>query len=584
MARARRKTDNVLEALPIWAQKLAERYYTRTVATFLLHGAVRDLQPMGDGQGGTSFVPLKTFLAEELFGGRDLVLHYDRSTGIRGATPEIQRDFLCAVEAYDAVAGTDLAKALPKDPGRALQVLENFMRVRIADGKSIALIVDFAETLAPAGEISSMGQEDRFSMVTLVKWANDPQFLSADLSICLIVENLAEISPRLARNPYAAVIEIPLPDEGDRREFVKAKLAGRPVSEISDVPIDGLAKMTAGLSRIHLDRVLTEATERAMRISPERLKEKKKEIIQAECHGLLEFIEPSHNLDAVAGHEKAKELLRGAASALRKGRTDVIPMGYLISGPVGTGKTFLATCFAGDIGVPCVKFLNFRSQWQGVTEGNLEKIFNLLKAMWPVAVIVDEADAFLGNRDQGGDSGTSNRVFADIAAFMGNTDYRGKIIWFLLTCRPDLLPIDLKRQGRAEEHLALFYPQSDEERDDLFRVVARKCGVSAEGVESFSKLLPESLRSCSGADIEAALVRAKFRALAKDRASVSADDLTAVLESFIPPSYPLEIELQNLAAVQECTSRELLPEAFRKLDRAFVTQRIRELKALLDVG
>ena len=44
-----------------------------------------------------------------------------------------------------------------------------------------------------------------------------------------------------------------------------------------------------------------------MRITPELLKERKKEIIQAECHGLLEFIEPVHNLDAVAGHGKAKQ-------------------------------------------------------------------------------------------------------------------------------------------------------------------------------------------------------------------------------------------------------------------------------------
>ena len=34
----------------------------------------------------------------------------------------------------------------------------------------------------------------------------------------------------------------------------------------------------------------------------------------------------------------------------------------------------------------------------------------------------------------------------------------------LLTARPDLLPIDLKRQGRAEVHIPLFYP-TDEARD-----------------------------------------------------------------------------------------------------------------------
>mgnify|MGYP002409920953 FL=1 len=581
MPQTRRKPANPLEGFPRWAQRLAERYYTRSVATFLLHGAVRDLQPMEGAQGGQRFVPLKTYLAEELFGSRDLVLFYDRSSGIRASTPEMQRDLLRAVEGYDAMYGSDFAKAMPKDPARALQILENYMRLRVADGRSIALVIDFAETLAPAGDISHMGGEDRFSLVTLTKWAHDPQFLSADVSICLIVENLAELSPRLARNPYAAAIEIALPDEAERKDFIRSKLDGRRIKSVCEVPLEGLAKMTAGLSRIHLDRIFTEAFERDLRITTESLKERKKEIIQAECHGLLEFIEPKWNLEAVAGHEGAKSLLRGAASALKKGRTDVLPMGYLFSGPVGTGKTFLATCFAGDIGVPCVKFLNFRSQWQGVTEGNLEKIFNLLKAMWPVAVIIDEADAFLGDRDAGGDSGTSSRVFAAIASFMGNTEYRGKIIWFLLTCRPDLLPIDLKRQGRAEEHVALFYPQTDAERDELFRVVAKKCEVEVDGIESYSKVVPPELKDCSGADIEAALVRAKFRALADGRTSVSTEDLTAVLANFIPPSYPLEIELQNLAAVQEGTSRALLPDSFRELDRAEVSQRLRQLKALL---
>lgn len=583
MARAARaRRSDPLSGLPPWARKLAERYYTKTVATFILHGAVRDLHPVRPADGMTSYVPLRTFLAEELFGARDLVLFYDRSSGIKGATSDGQNDFLRALSGYDTMHGTDFAKAPPRDPARALQVLENYMRVRVADKKSLALVIDFAETLAPAADVGHLSGEDRFALATLLKWAHDPSFLAADLSICLIVENLAELSSRLARNPYAAAIEIPLPSEDERREYVKDKLAGNRVESVSEVSADGLAKMTAGLSRIHLDRVLTQALDGGRKVTPEQLKERKKEIIQAECHGLLEFIEPGWDLEMVAGHHRAKEMLRGAAAALKKGRTDVIPMGYLVGGPVGTGKTFLATCFAGEIGVPCVKFLNFRSQWQGVTEGNLEKIFTILKAMWPVAVIIDEADAFLGDRDQSGDSGTSNRVFAAIASFMGNTEYRGRIIWFLLTCRPDLLPIDLKRQGRAEEHIALFYPHTEAERDELFQVVAKKCQVDVSGLGPFSALLRESAKHFSGADIEAVLVRAKFRALTKGRDQVTAEDFKAVLDDFVPPSYPLEIELQNLVAVQECTSRDLLPEPYRKLERDHVTRRVRELKLLLD--
>ncbi len=581
LQKARRTRTDPLAGLPGWARKLAQRYYTRTVSTFLLHGAVRDLQPITQEEGAPGYGPLKTFLSDELFGARDHVVFYDRSSGIRASSPETQADLNRALAGYDAIYGTEFSKVVPRDPGRALQLLENYLRLRLADGKSLALVIDFAETLAPAGDLSHLSSEDRYVLATLAKWAHDPQLLAGDLSIVFIAENLADISPRLSRNPYISNIEISLPDLEEREAYIRFKLGGRKLQSHSDVPLKALAQMTAGLSRINLDRLLTEALEYGTRITPELVKERKKEIIQAECHGLLEFIEPSHGLEVVAGHARAKEMLRQAANALRKGRSEVMPMGYLISGPVGTGKTFLTTCFAGDIGIPCVKFLNFRSQWQGVTEANLEKIFNLLKALWPVAVIIDEADAFLGNRDASGDSGTSSRVFASIASFMGNTEYRGKIIWFLLTCRPDLLPIDLKRQGRAEEHLALFYPQQDAERDELFQVLARKTKVDVD-VGSLSALLDPSSKSVSGADIEAMLVRAKFRALVNEREKVTEEDLRAVIKDFVPPSYPLELELQNLVAVQECTSRELLPEAYQSLDRSFVTQRIRELKALLE--
>jgi SpoVK/Ycf46/Vps4 family AAA+-type ATPase len=209
----------------------------------------------------------------------------------------------------------------------------------------------------------------------------------------------------------------------------------------------------------------------------------------------------------------------------------------------------------------------------------LEKIFNLLKAMWPVAVIVDEADAFLGNRNASGDSGTSARVFSQIATFMGNTDFRGKIVWFLLTSRPDLLPVDLKRQGRAEEHLALFYPETTQERVELVKTMARKAKVSFHG--EVSDVLPNDLPKMSGADIEAALVRAKLRAVSDKRDKVTAEDLRETFEDFVPPSYPLEVELQTLVAVSECTSRELLPESYRTKPRDEITRRIRELKVLL---
>jgi len=121
--KSRSASQDPLASFPPWAKTLAERYYTKTISTFILHGAVRDLQPAGDGP-NRKFITLRSFLADELFGTRDLVVFYDRSSGIRLATSEMQKDFMAAVAGYDTLFGTDYAKALPKDPARAFPLLE----------------------------------------------------------------------------------------------------------------------------------------------------------------------------------------------------------------------------------------------------------------------------------------------------------------------------------------------------------------------------------------------------------------------------------------------------------------------------
>jgi hypothetical protein len=57
-------------------------------------------------------------------------------------------------------------------------------------------------------------------------------------------------------------------------------------------------------------------------------------------------------------------------------------------------------------------------------------------------------------------------------------------------------------------------------------------------------------------------------------------DLTAALDDFIPPSYPTKIELQTLVAVLECTSKSLLPDPYRNLDRGEAIRRVNQLAEL----
>jgi SpoVK/Ycf46/Vps4 family AAA+-type ATPase len=336
--------------------------------------------------------------------------------------------------------------------------------------------------------------------------------------------------------------------------------------------------MTSGLNLMHLNQMIMEREEEGRVLTLDYLRRSKKLMIENEAAGLLEFMETGFTLDDVSGHEYVKRQFKNAAKAIKHGQLDVLPMGYLIAGPVGTGKSFMVSAFAGEIGIPMVKFLNFRSKWQGVTESNLERALNILKSMAPVAVMIDEADAFLGDRDQEGDSGVSNRVFAQITSFMGNTEYRGRIIWFLITCRPDLIPIDLKRQGRAEEHLALFYPETDEEKVSLFNTLVKKNKLQVHKF-SITDLFRRHHYEVSGADLEALLVRAKQKAILENHTFISREDMEEVMENYNPPAYPHEIRLQNLVAVRECTSKRMVPKRFQ-MDDTRLMKEIQELKIL----
>ena len=585
---------------PKWAQTLAHGIRARLGNTFVLHGNTHDVVPLPfdvaqgnpehsrgvprtDPGAAAGFAPLTTFLADWVFGQRDVVIEYQRANGATFHTRESSRHFTDAVAVVDAVHGTDLARSLPRDPAVFFSLLDSFLKQVVHREKplGVAVILPYVETLIPESSGESSG-EDRAVRVFIQKWATDPALLTANVTFVLVTENLADISSRIVRSPQTVEVEVDRPDEAERLAFLESIRPADWFAKTSDLPAARLAQQTSGLTRVQLRQILSSVDERGTRLDATTLRLQKKAVIEAECFGLLEYVESRFSLDMVSGHEGVKQRLRRAAQAIMAGRLRGVPMGYLIAGPVGSAKTFTVNCFTGELGFPCVQFLNFRSQWQGVTEGNLEKILKLLRSMWPVGVIIDEADAFLGDRNQQGDSGTSNRVFAQLSTFMGNTAYRGKIVWFLITSRPDLLPVDLKRQGRAEEHLALFYPETTEEHDTLFGIMLKKTGITTSA-KSITEVIDDP-SGLSGADIEAILARALLASDADGAgsAAVSVETLRHAFEDFIPATSPLERELQILVAVQECTSREVLPESYRSMERSAVLARINELRMLLN--
>src|SRR5215813_4073692 len=543
--------------MPAWATELAELYFSGTTAAFILHGNTYDLFRVGDPP---RYGVLAEFLAEQLFGRWSLVLHYDLGRGLRAFAGRDEQRLKDMVALANKKVG-DLS-AMTKDPATAFAALDRLVRNNIlapeADRISVAVIVDQASYVFPSGEPGRLSLQSSSELVRMLNWAMSPHVKRLNMAFVLVDEKLADVSDRLAGNPHVATLEVPLPADEERERFIEASTPPAAIHDFSDFDVKELAKLTAGISLADLNVLIESARESGRRLDATVFRSLKKRLLERQCRGLLEFIEPKWTLDTVVGHEAAKARLREDAALLKRGALDTLPMGYLLCGPVGTGKSFLAQCVSGEIGVPCVMLKNFRSKYVGETEGNLERVLSVLRAMGPVVVVVDEADAALGSRESEGDSGTSSRVFSMIATQMGDTQYRGRIIWMLLTARPDLLPIDIKRQGRAEVHIPLFYPIDENEIRQMFVILATKLG---------SRIAPEDVPSIpqrgqlSGADIEGIVGRAWRSSLLAGADYVTRESLAEIVRQFMPSTQGLERELQETAAMLECTDRQFLPPA-----------------------
>ena len=385
----------VTAALPAWAVELRDLFRSGSTAQFLLHGNVFDLVPAAG-----RLLSLPAFLDDVLFAGYDVVLHYDRSRGVR-ATRGAEDWAAWLEQALGAPDAGRQTMSLIREPGSALELIDRYLlrtlnldalqREPGARRKKVAVVVEFAEFVVPRGDAVQLGGAFSANVVKTLGWANDPAILHANIVTVFISERLHDMNDLVVGNPHAANIHLPLPAEADMLDYVRA-LEGSQFPLLrtqSDVSIEVLAARLAGLSRVGARTAIALALGNGRRITASWLAQIKKEIIERECQDLLDFIESPFTLDDVAGLDSVKAWLRDDATLLRRGALRALPMGYLIAGRLGTGKTFIVQCWAGELGIPCVVFKNFRDRWVGATESNLEKIFDVLRAIGQVVALAE---------------------------------------------------------------------------------------------------------------------------------------------------------------------------------------------------
>ena len=561
-----------------WALELARRWNSNSYSLFVLHGNIFDVFPVQEGADLT-YLPLKTFLMRRLFPERSYLLFYDIADGLTFGSAEMQKRFFEWLEIYDQVENTNFHQTGPPREFTKLVALLRRFFLRAADEKegrkSVTLIVDFPEKIIPDTPDASSSIDERMALVTLLKWASSPDLRRLDVGIILVTESAAELHSDLLQNPHVAQIRIDLPDLEERSRFLRSNVVtalanGRAVAEWSDLGLDDLAAQTSGLSLLRLQHVLAEAVRNGTRVTAEHVAGSKKRLIEEYCQGLVRFKNPKPglNLEAVATHQAAKQKLRELAWLITNNKRDVLERGVLLPGRVGVGKSFLVDCFASDCGLPVMEIGEFRSKWVGDTELQQARILMTIRALGPVIVVVDEADAVFGTREADGDSGVSGRVFAAFAAHIGDATLRGRELWVAMTSRPDLLSIDMKRQGRFGLCIPLFPAQGPEDVADLFTTIARVKKIALS--EPLISFIRETLgqRPLTGSDVESILIRAKERAvLARHDDDVQLADLQDAVNSFIDPLDPDLLALQETAAIRPAPTGAIC-RRYRQTDRA----------------
>lgn len=579
--------------IPGWAHELRRRYLRGEAAQFIVHGNVNDLV-LYQGE----LLAVTDFLCQVMLAGnKDVIALYNTATGVRFQKRGKKFDGL-----DDLLLERSREKVFPK------------LELLLTTQDRVALILEYAETLSPAADISMYSDSDRSTLIALHRWSLLPALDQRDNLILLMTENLTELHPRLVNNPRVVSIRVPIPGDEERAALVRhlaPALDDASVTRLTEITaglksvqirgilapqdaeldvdarkafigellgaegtperVEGLARITKGMDQAEIRKLVAPgkaapATGNGVSAEIEKvIFAQKRAIIERECAGLLEFIDAKHGFEVVGGMEEVKRELKTVAGHIREGRTSRVPMGFLFVGPMGTGKSFVAEAFAKESGLTTVKFGSFRSKWVGATESNLERILDVLSAMGQVIVVIDEVDRALGGGGEG-DGGTESRVIARLKEFMAEPSNRGRLLFLLMSNRPDLLDTDIKRAGRIDRKIPFFYPQTPEEVLPVLEALIRRHALALDFDLKAQSAVYGHLSGYSNADIEGALLLAASRGDSDQRSGrINLDDFTKAVADYLPSRDMAMIGYMELLAVFEASNRSMLPAKYASL-------------------
>jgi len=237
----------------------------------------------------------------------DVVLSYDIGNGIRvekggeifSKWPQIKED-----------------PNLPKAPRPAVETLTHYFRYTAnlarlnRDRMQVGCIIKGADLLAPT--LQGGFDYDLNALASLIRdWSSESLLAGHSLATFLITENLNDLHPLVVNNPRAARIKIALPSPDELSQAFTFLNPAYPcaLQEFSG-QLNNVAQQLAGSTLGAIETLLKTREHARQCLIPDDLVKLKKQLVEKDCNGLIEFIESGRTLDDIHGQEKVKTWLR----------------------------------------------------------------------------------------------------------------------------------------------------------------------------------------------------------------------------------------------------------------------------------
>ncbi len=358
--------------------------------------------------------------------------------------------------------------------------------------------------------------------------------LKQSRSSIVIISPAAQVPDELQNSLVS--LELELPTFTDIEAVLNHLLETPGVSsELSPLGKEKMIQAALGLTVDQAQRVFARAIIRDGKLTHKDIElvtaEKKQIIRESEALEFYSALETAENIGGLDNLKNWLKLREKAFSNEAKSYGLPSPKGIALIGIPGTGKSLTAKMIAGLWQLPLLR-LDMGALFGslvGESEERTRRAIKLAETIAPCILWIDEMEK--GLSQDGGDSGTSSRVFGSILTWM--QEKTAPV--FMVATANDIsrMPAELMRKGRFDEIFFLDLPTL-EERKEIVTVHLNKR--NRLPVEYDIQTLAEASEGYVGSEIEQAIIDAMYIGFNEGMRNFTTEDILQSLKTQVPLS------------------------------------------------